>query len=422
MSPPLVRPLEHAWHEVIDAVLKRRGAPATSDVTKLAPKLVELSHAYNAGLAGDGARVAVPLDARIAFSFARDVPKGAGAVRELVLAGALAAPEGRPLRIVDLGAGLGAMTWGIARALMREGAAAPAIDALLVDEDGDALAAADAIAREVAARPGLNAPLLTVHTRKERLAPGMKLPEADVVVLGQVLSELDVAADPAARVDKHAALVADLLARVVAPGGALVIVEPALKGRTRHLHAVRDALALRGTNVFAPCLHAARCPVLATENDWCHEDLPVDLPQWVVPHARAAGLRWQGLTFSYLVLRRDERRLVSEVEHEHDHELVHDPEPEPGKARLHLRVISELMRTKGKAEVFACAATGERLRLRRLDRDATDEGPGAAATTAWSRLGRGDVVTLTGEAGTPPIDERGRLSPSAHVDVWPIRK
>src|SRR4051794_445246 len=117
MPRHLVRPLENAWQAVIDAVLRRRSAPVTADVDKLAPRLVELSRAYNAGLAGDGARALVPLAARIAFSFARDVPKGAGAVRELAVAGALAVPPGGSFRIVDLGAGLGAMTWGIARAL-----------------------------------------------------------------------------------------------------------------------------------------------------------------------------------------------------------------------------------------------------------------------------------------------------------------
>jgi ribosomal protein RSM22 (predicted rRNA methylase) len=426
MSPRSVRALEDAWQEVIDAVLRRRGAPSTRDVAALAPRLVELSRAYNAGLAGDGARVRVPLDARIAFSFARDVPKGAGAVRELVAAGALRAPPDRALRIVDLGAGLGAMTWGIARALAAGSAgsasntAPPHIDALLVDEDADALAAAEAIAHEAAAHAGTNAPAMSLRTRKERLAPGMKLPEADIVVLGQVLSELDVAMDPVERAAKHAALIADLLARVVAPDGALIVVEPALRDRTRHLHAVRDVLAAGGATIFAPCLHALRCPVLATEGDWCHEDLPVDLPAWLVPLARAAGLRWQGLTFSHLVLRRDDRRLVGELDHA----------PAGSPPRVHLRVISELMRTKGKAEVFACTAEGTRLRLRRLDRDATEIGPGAAATAAWSALGRGDVVTIrAGEseegdeaANANAIDERGRVSRAAQIDVWPIRK
>ena len=416
MLPDLVRPLEDAWQDVIDAVLRRHNAPGTKEVAKLTPRLVELSKAYNAGLAGDGARAKVPLDARIAFSFARDVPKGAGAVRELVRAGALSVRPDHTLRIVDVGAGLGAMTWGIVRALALRSGEPVRVEALLVDEDAEVLKAAESIAREAAARLGPDGSALTIRTRTERIAVGMKLPEADVLVLGQVLSELDVAMAPVERVAKHAALITDLLDRVVAPDGALVVVEPALRDRTRHLHAVRDVLALRGTTIFAPCLHASSCPVLTTMGDWCHEDLTVDLPPWVTPLARAAGLRWQGLTFSHLVLRRDPRRLVDEL-------TTVDAASADGatgdKPRVHLRVISELMRTKGKAEVFACTSGGERLRMRRLDRDAAESGPGAAATAKWSRLGRGDVVTIRGDDA---IDERGRLSVTAQIDVWPSRK
>jgi ribosomal protein RSM22 (predicted rRNA methylase) len=419
-----VRPLEDGWQDVIDAVLRRHRAPPTSNVVALAPKLVALSRAYNAGIPGGDVHVPVPLDARIAFSFARDVPKGAGAVRELVEAGLLAFSKDRDsLRIVDLGAGLGAMTWGILRGTPQippecEREQGRSVEALLVDEDADVLAAAEAIAREAASRLGPEKmPALTLRTRKERLALGMKLPEADVVVLGQVLSELDHGVEPADRAARHAALVQDLLERVVAPDGALVIVEPALRDRTRHLHAVRDLLVDRGNTVFAPCLHAQRCPALASENDWCHEDLAVDLPKWLEPLAQEAGLRWQGLSFSYLVLRRDARRLHDELEHGGT----------LAGTRVHLRVISERIVTKGKSEVFACTARGERLRLRRLDRDAVrGDGPGAAPTATWAKVVRGDVLTfLAGEedeTGEPPIDERGRISPKARIDVWPRRK
>ena len=414
----LVRPLEDAFQDVVDAVLRKRGSPTTREVAKLAPRVSELSKAYNAGLAGDGARVKVPLDARIAFSFARDVPKGAGAVRELVRTGALAATGDATLRIVDLGAGLGAMTWGIARALAAKakasGAAPRRIEALLVDEDEGALGAAATLAAEAVARLGDAAPPLTIRTRVQRLAAGMELPDADLVMLGQVLSELDVATEPAARARRHAALVTDLLGRVVAPDGALVIVEPALRERTRHLHAVRDLLVGTGTTVFAPCLHERSCPMLATEGEWCHEDLPLDLPAWVVPLARAAGLRWQRVTFAYLVLRRDARRLFDDA--------ATAPVP-----RVHLRVVSELMRTKGKAEIFACTAEGARVRMRRLDRDAAEEGHGAKATAAWGSLGRGDVVTIRAaggadEGGDPPVDDRGRIAAAAEIDVWPAGK
>ncbi len=415
----LVRPLEPIWQEVLDSVLRRRGAPPTTDVAKLTPRLVELSNAYNQGLAGDGARVKVPLEARIAFSFARDVPKGAGALRELVRAGVLKAPLDRTFRVVDIGAGLGAMTWGVVRALAHDAEASFRVEALLVDEDKDALAAAEAIACEATTRLALGASALTVRTRTERIMTGMKLPEADLVVLGQVFSELDVAMDPATRAAKHAALVSDLLDRVVAPDGALVVVEPALRERTRHLHAVRDLLVSKGTTIFAPCLHAQSCPVLETLSDWCHEDLAVDLPSWLAPLARAAGLRWQGLTFSHLVIRRDAQRLRDRIGDKND------------ATRVHLRVISDVIKTKGKAEIFACTSGGARVRMRRLDRDAVrvgDESVAFAASAAWGGLGRGDLVTVRGEGGDTNgvaqeavVDERGRVSKQAYIDVWPFR-
>ncbi len=407
MASNLVRPLEDGFQDVIDAVLRRRGAPTTSEVARLAPRIVELSQAYNAGLAGDGARAKVPLDARLAFSFARDVPKGAAAVRELVCTGALA---NRPLRIVDLGGGLGAMTWGIVRAVTASYGAAPVppMEALVVDEDAEVLGAAAMLAAEARTRLGGAAPPLTLRTSALPLAQGMKLPEADLVVLGQVLSELDVRTEPESRAAAHAALVDDLLSRVVAPDGALVIVEPALRERTRHLHRLRDLLVAKGRTVFAPCLHSRSCPMLATPGEWCHEDLPVDLPPWVAPLARAAGLRFQGLTFSYLVLRRDGAGLGDRAT---------SGLAALGEAHVHLRVVSELIRTKGKAEIFGCSSEGVRLRMRRLDRDAARSGDdrAARATAAWASLGRGDVVTLRGAS---PVDERGRVNATADIDVW----
>jgi ribosomal protein RSM22 (predicted rRNA methylase) len=191
-----------------------------------------------------------------------------------------------------------------------------------------------------------------------------------LILLGQVLCELDPSAPD--RVAKHAALLRALLG-ALRPNGALVVIEPALKESTRHLHAVRDLLAPEVT-VFAPCLHADACPALAQPGDWCHEDLPVDLPPFAVPTARAAGLRWQGLTFSYLVLRSDGRTLGSGW-----------------------RVVSDPIVTKGKREAFLCGKAGPdvpaaRLRVQRLDRHA------GAPNAAWGELMRGDRVSFA-----PPL-------------------
>jgi ribosomal protein RSM22 (predicted rRNA methylase) len=378
----LVHALEDEWQAVLDGVLAKMGAPRTSDVARLAPKLAELSRAYNEGAAGADKKP-VPLEARVAFSFARDVPKGAAAVRELVAADLLSTP----LRILDIGAGLGAMTWGVVRALEAAGKTGR-VEALLVDVDARALEVASKIAN-AAPRGSVE---LAITTRTQRV--GAKLPQADLVIVGQVLSELDNDIDATARVEKHAALVSDLLRDSVAEGGALVIVEPALRERTRHLHAVRDRLVGRGATVFAPCLHAEACPALVKEDDWCHEDVAVDLPPWLVPLARAAGLRFQGLTFSHLVLRKDEGKLVTRLR----------------EGGLRLRVVSDVLRTKGKTEIFACTAAGQRVRLRRLERDEK------ASPSAWDELNRGDVLTVS-----PAPDENGRLATTVEIDVWPPR-
>jgi hypothetical protein len=129
------------------------------------------------------------------------------------------------------------------------------------------------------------------------------------------------------------------------------------------------------------------------------------LPAWLAPVARAAGLRREGLTFSYLVLRRGGPTLAG---------ALRGPggAPAPGAARL--RVVSGEMRTKGKREAFVCgelpSASGPvaaRARLMRLDRDAND------ANHDWERLRRGDVVLVT----PAPELERPRIGSSTSVQI-----
>jgi ribosomal protein RSM22 (predicted rRNA methylase) len=399
----LVQPLELAWAPVIDRVLAGVGpAPAVtlSDVGRLGRRIAELSAAYNEGRA-EGARTKLPLDARLAFSFPRDVPKGAGAVRELVASGAIQLRPDRPLSVLDLGAGLGAMTWGLARALAAAGQRGK-IEACLVDEDEAVLRAAQALGRAIRSAGLLGAVDVEIRTERGDVEKGGAVTSfaggADVVLLGQVLSEIAPSGEPETRLASQTTLLRDLLARCAAPGGALVVVEPALRDRTRHLHRLRDRLLeleahQGGVEIVAPCLHARSCPALATETEWCHEDLAVDLPDWVAPLARAAGLRWQGLTFSYLVVRRGAGAPARAAT--------------PPLTQLRFRAVSEQLRSKGKAELWICTDAGARRRIRRLDRHA-----GAEQGAAFETLRRGDVVTVA-----PPPDEKGSLPADVAIDV-----
>jgi thiamine-phosphate pyrophosphorylase len=311
-----------------------------------------------------------------------------------------------PLRVLDLGAGMGAMTWGLAAACEEASRCADGgrrIVADWVDENVGAMEVGKDLAS--AAFPRLD---VRTHPR------GIFAPQRgryDVVFLGQVLSEVDLDRTPEERIELHARLVGILIEQHLEKDGSLIVVEPALKDRTRHLHAVRarvlEESARRGTpaNVFAPCLHDGSCPALAQSSDWCHEDLPIDLPEWLVPIAKRAGLRWQGLTFSYLVLRVDGASCM-------------DRSSTVAAGSLGWsRVTSNRLVSKGREEVCLCAAEppGSARRLYRIDREASE------ANASWDTIHRGDVIGV----GTL-AKENGRVGPGTRIarasSVPPLRR
>jgi hypothetical protein len=397
MGLDLVRALESDWRPVLDGLAHARGWPSSQHVPKLGAAVKRLSSAYN-----DSSPAAATLranlrdygPARLGFSFPRDVPKGAAAVREILAAGGLRTD--RPLRILDLGAGLGAMTWGLVRALDACGPGPP-VEATWVDADADALALGKAL---LEARATARLPASRVTTLALPIDSRRELGVFDVVLLGHVLSEMGVGDPDALRARRHGALLMAALERNTRDGGFVIVVEPALRDRTRHLHRVREWLCSEGVAPFAPCLHAGPCPALERAGDWCHEDLPVDLPSWLVPVARSAGLRFEGLTFSYLVLRKGGSSLA-------------DLLPKSHAARL--RVVSSLLKTKGKTESLLCgelastAAAGwvaGGARTMRLDRDRS------AGNQGWDLVKRGQLLAID----PPPTAGLARIRAATSVE------
>jgi len=295
------------------------------------------------------------LAARAAFFTIADAIKVAIPLTELIGRGAL--PARRLLRVVDLGAGCGALALGLA-ATLRDARSEPArddashVELVAIDRDADALR----IAKAALAR---FAPSFAVTTRTGDVK-STPIPPADLVLAGTVLNEL-----PA---DARLPLVQRALA-ALADDGALILIEPALRETTRALHELRDAAIARGAHVFAPCTRAgAPCPSLADPSDWCHEDRLVDLPPRTAQLARTTHLRDSGLKFSYLVLRKSPLALV---------------EP-PGA----WRVVSAAHAQKGKLELYGCSDAG-RLPIRLLTRHRH------ASNRDLERARRGDVIVTS---------------------------
>jgi ribosomal protein RSM22 (predicted rRNA methylase) len=344
--------LEEAVRAAATAVV---GAGPLGDAA-LATAVVDRSRRYTSereALAAP-ANPRADLAARAAFFAIADALKPTVALAELRSRGAL--PAGR--RVVDLGAGCGAMSLGVVLAL-----GAATIE--LIDRDAAALGIGRAALAALARSRGV---AVTATTRTADVATAA-VPAADLILMGTVLNELPAAA--------ALALVERALA-ALAPDGALIIVEPALRETSRALHAIRDAVLGRGlASVFAPCTRTiAPCPMLADDRDWCHEDRPLELPPRAGAVSRLTGLRDSGMRFAYLVLRRpDQAGNVAGAD-------------APGA----LRVVSHPAAEKGKLSLHACGAGG-RVELRLLRRNR------AEANRGFERAGRGDLIVVEGAEG-----------------------
>jgi SAM-dependent methyltransferase len=356
VQPP---PLDPRWLPLIDAVARRTLGPQDRTGAALADEIARLSERYTRR-GGALREAAVERAARLRFFVPRDLPKIGGPLAELAAVGAL--PRERRWRVLDVGAGLGTTTLGagvIASAL-----GVPGLDVVALEREPALVDGMSALVLD-ASEAGLVAPI-SLETRAvdlETTAFGTLTRGGpfDLILLGLCLNELyEGAPDP---VEKRAHFV-DALAKALAPGGALIVLEPALSETTRALMAIRDALVERGRGIFAPCPPStARCPLLTRERDWCHEDLPLALPAGLAAVAKQAGLRFEGLTYSYLTLR--EGASLAE------------------QLGGHARVVGGPVKSKGKSELLLCAG-GHHHRLTVLDRKGIE--PLAAA--------RGSVLAI----------------------------
>ncbi len=362
----LVVPVE--LEDAVYAATRTAVGDAALATAALTRAIVDRSQRYTS----DRARLAQPADrtadlaARAAFFTIADAMKIAIPVGELVGRGAL--PAARPLRVLDIGAGCGAMTLGLVAVLDPT----IALEVLAIDHDAAALAIASAAIRDFATRRGTTVKLLTRSADAIR----SELPEADMVVLGTVLNELSA--------DAALALVERALA-AIPEDGVVIVIEPALRDTSRGLHAIRDAIVTRGTgHVFAPCTRrGAPCPALADPSDWCHEDRALQLSPRTAELSRLTHLRDGGMKLAYLTLRRQPLELVASA---------------AGQA---WRIVSAPMPAKGKLEIIGCSASG-RIPLRLLRRHRN------AGNRELERVDRGDVVVVVtpGEPAAEPDGER----------------
>ncbi len=303
--------------------------------------------------------------ARCAFFFARDLPKIFGPLDALARCGFRPGPE--PLRVLDVGAGLGATSLGLARWLRARGFPTMRVDVIALEQRARALVAFRELARALGELADEFAPV-TVSAGAADLRTAQVPGQFDLVLFGFVLNELFRELPREERAQRRAELVLRASAQL-REGGAVVVLEPALRESARELMELRDLLTARAAAPFviAPCLHARSCPMLPSERDWCHQELLYALPPALAEIARGASLRYEGLRYASLA-------------------LANAPRVREANGEL-LRVVSDRIESKGKLELFGCGEAGY-VRLRRLARDASE------ANAAFGEARRGDALEL----------------------------
>jgi len=259
-------------------------------------------------------------DAELRQEYARDIAPRTGAALAKILTEAYAGVTA-PRRALDLGAWTGAASSSVRSRF-------PEVEVVGVDK---------------VAAPGLI---------RADLAVALPPVEGrfDLIVAAHLLNELYVDRPEAEQIALRARRVRAWAEALLAPGGTIILVEPALRETSRALLAVRDALLGGVLDIVAPCFWRGPCPALANARDWCHDAAPVP--------SRAR------VDFSYLVLRDRPRTEISR------YRVVSDPLPEKGRLKL-----------------YGCGPTG-RHPFVRLDRQASPANPD------FGVLKRGDTAEI----------------------------
>jgi SAM-dependent methyltransferase len=180
--------------------------------------------------------------------------------------------------VLDMGAGPGSVSLAMAGAGARTFTLVDTSEAAL----GLARTALDAFARGEGVQ-------MSVSTVKATLESPLAVPPGafDLVAFGHCLNEIGSGGD---RVRRRLGIVRDS-AKYLAPGGVVLVMEPATLAASRDALALRDALAAEGWKIMAPCTRMGSCPALAAgANHTCHDEAGWEVPPAVRKLADAAGL------------------------------------------------------------------------------------------------------------------------------------
>lgn len=348
-------------------------------VERIAYEAVSVSNAYNR-LSDDGTfERKDQLQARLHFYLPTDIPKLWLPLFEALEATGL--QERKRLEILDLGAGAGTASIGASLVLQQRGFAG-ALQFDLVEPDR-LLAGAQEKFIEALAATGTRVEGRKNHPQSiEAYLSTRREDRFDLVLAVNVFNELF---DEEHYEEETARLVQRLMREKVKKGGALVVIEPALRNISRLVSATVTRLNAGKTPVHAPCVPSV-CPMLTWKQRFCFHSIVVPPHSILQSVAARSGLDRHEVNYSYFTL-------LSGVE-----PLPTEP-PADGEGTLTGRVISFPRKVKLGYQYHVCTSRGviRAIAPRWL----------MGETVRGRMLPFGSTVTLKEASGnrTPSVDE-----------------
>ncbi|MEP7235046.1 MAG: small ribosomal subunit Rsm22 family protein [Ignavibacteriota bacterium] len=270
-------------------------------------------------------------------------------------------------RILDLGTGTGAASWG-SLSYLNNSLHDQIIDVVLSDSLTENLREAEHFGKyfikKLQARSQLYFEQFDLRDPKNIPALIRTKAPYKLIMMMNVLNELP---------EKNDTVLLEILLTLLDTHGSVLIIEPATRVESRRLLGFRDLAVNLGATIYSPCTRQESCPALSEEGDWCHNNIPWERPHFIMSIDEIVGTLRLSLKSSYVVLRKDSQTLGANL----------------GEKNLQ-RVVSERFDEKGRIRSILCGKDGRYEHVINK-RDIT------AQTSDFKEIERYDLIRIDGD-------------------------
>ncbi|NRA27839.1 MAG: class I SAM-dependent methyltransferase [Opitutales bacterium] len=288
------------------------------------------------------------------------------------------APQDRPVKILDLGAGLGAASTSLAQLCIdRFGSSSAEI--MMIDHSAEALLQAHGAVQALNS-DGYTLSLLTQKGdfRKYDGLPNPKKDTFDLIVISFAINE---AFGPGN--DKKAYAWLRKLKPLLNPQSLILIAEPAMRETSEQLYRISDRVAKDSIfEVWGPQLHISQCPAHYQDKFWTHEVREWSPPSSLKEINRTLWRSIEDLKFSYATFGNASATLFE-------------------SSKTFLRLVSPMSRMKGHYLLTGIATDGKKYIY-----DIPTRGYNRDELFALDRINRGDIIEI---AEVEEMEDRLRI-------------